>query len=163
MWDQYKASTETKDYYIGLLFYHLDLRCYVVVEIKNVDFDPSLVGQLQFYVTAIDETIKKDIDNPTVALLLWKEKDKLSVEWALKPVSAPIGVASYEIKQYLPSEEELRRLLIGKWFELFLQNGAKIDVIFKKNGALLCFEGNLLYEKNPQQMILFKGWGFRIC
>ena len=86
----------------------------MVVEIKNVDFDPSLVGQLQFYVTAIDETIKKDIDNPTVALLLWKEKDKLSVEWALKPVSAPIGVASYEIKQYLPSEEELRRLLIGK-------------------------------------------------
>ncbi len=109
--NQYKVSTENKDYYIDLLFYHLDLRCYVVVELKNVDFDPSFVGQLQFYVTAIDETIKKDIDNPTVGLLLCKGKDKLSVEWALKPINAPIGVASYEIKQYLPTEEELNRLL----------------------------------------------------
>jgi len=108
---QYKISTENRDYYIDLLFYHLDLRCYIVVELKNVDFDPAYVGQLQFYVTAIDETIKKDVDNPTIGLLLCKGKDKLSVEWALKPVSAPIGVASYEIRRYLPSDDELNRLL----------------------------------------------------
>lgn len=109
--NQYKVSTENKDYYIDLLFYHLELRCYVVVELKNTDFDPSYLGQLQFYVTAIDETIKRDIDNATIGLLLCKEKDKLSVEWALKSVNVPVGVASYEVKKYLPSEEELNKLI----------------------------------------------------
>ena len=109
--NQYKLSTENKDYYIDLLFYHLDLRCYVVVELKNVDFDPAFVGQLQFYVTAVNEKIKKEMDNPTIGLLLCKSKDRLSVEWALKPINVPIGVASYEIKQYLPSNEELNRFL----------------------------------------------------
>ncbi|MCQ2088319.1 MAG: PDDEXK nuclease domain-containing protein [Bacilli bacterium] len=109
--NQYKISTENKDYFIDLLFYHLELRCYVVVELKNVDFDPSYVGQLQFYVTAVDEIVKKDMDNPTIGLLLCKGKDRLSVEWALKPANAPIGVASYEVKQYLPSDEELNNLL----------------------------------------------------
>ena len=104
---QYKVSTENKEYYIDLLFYHLDLRCYVVVELKNTDFDPSYVGQLQFYVTAIDETLKRNFDNATIGLLLCKEKDKLSVEWALKSVNVPVGVASYEVKQYLPSEDEI--------------------------------------------------------
>lgn len=111
---QYKISTENKDYYIDLLFYHLELRCYVVVELKNEDFSPSFIGQLQFYVTAIDETIKKDFDNPTIGLLLCKGKDKLSVEWALKPVHVPIGVASYEIKKYLPSDEDLERCLFER-------------------------------------------------
>ena len=55
--------------------------------------------------------LKKDMDNPTIGLLLCKEKDRLSVEWALKPVNAPIGIASYKIKQYLPTDEELKRLL----------------------------------------------------
>lgn len=109
--NQYKVSTENKDYYIDLLFYHLELRCYVVFELKNTDFDPSYLGQLQFYVTAIDETIKRDIDNATIGLLLCKEKDKLSVEWALKSVNVPVGVASYEVKKYLPSEEELNKLI----------------------------------------------------
>lgn len=109
--NQYRVSTENKDYYIDLLFYHLELRCYVVVELKNTDFDPAFVGQLQFYVTAVDETLKKEPDNPTIGLLLCKEKDRLSVEWALKPVNAPIGIASYEIKQYLPTDEELKKLL----------------------------------------------------
>lgn len=111
---QYKISTENKDYYIDLLFYHLELRCNVVVELKNEDFSPSFIGQLQFYVTAIDEAIKKDFDNPTIGLLLCKGKDKLSVEWALKPVRVPIGVASYEIKKYLPSDEDLERYLFEK-------------------------------------------------
>lgn len=109
--NQYRVSTENKDYYIDLLFYHLDLRCYVVVELKNTDFDPSFVGQLQFYVTAVDETIKKAIDNPTIGLLLCKNKDRLSVEWALKAIKVPVGVASYEVKQYLPTEDEINRFI----------------------------------------------------
>lgn len=109
--NQYKISTENKDYYIDLLFYHLELRCYVVVELKNTDFEPSFMGQLQFYVSAVDATLKKEIDNPTIGLLLCKEKDKLSVEWSLKPVNVPVGVASYEVKNVLPTEEEINRFV----------------------------------------------------
>ena len=109
--NQYRISTPNNDYLIDLLFYHLDLRCYVVVELKNVDFKPDFVGQLQFYITAVDETLKKEMDNPTIGLLLCKGKDKYSVEWSLKATTAPIGVASYEVRNYLPTEEELNRYL----------------------------------------------------
>lgn len=109
--NQYRISTPSNDYLIDLLFYHLELRCYVVVELKNVDFKPDFVGQLQFYITAIDETLKKEMDNPTIGLLLCKGKDKYSVEWSLKATTAPIGVASYEVRNYLPTEEELNRYL----------------------------------------------------
>ena len=110
--NQYRISTENKDYFIDLLFYHLDLRCYVAVELKTGEFDPAFVGQLQFYVTAVDETLKKDIDNPTIGLLLCKVKDRLSVEWSLKSIRVPVGVASYEVRQYLPTEEELNRYIM---------------------------------------------------
>lgn len=109
--NQHRISTPNSDYFIDLLFYHLELRCYVVVELKNVDFKPDFIGQLQFYITAIDETLKKEMDNPTIGLLLCKSKDKYSVEWSLKATTAPIGVASYEIRNYLPTEEELNRYL----------------------------------------------------
>ena len=109
--NQYRVSTPNNDYLIDLLFYHLELRCYVVVELKNVDFKPDFIGQLQFYITAVDETLKKEQDNPTIGLLLCKGKDKYSVEWSLKSTTAPIGVASYEIRNYLPTEEELNRYL----------------------------------------------------
>lgn len=109
--NQYRISTPNNDYLIDLLFYHLELRCYVVVELKNVDFKPDFIGQLQFYITAVDETLKKEQDNSTIGLLLCKGKDKYSVEWSLKSTTAPIGVASYEVRNYLPTEEELNRYL----------------------------------------------------
>lgn len=102
--NQYKISTENQDYYIDMLFYHLELRCYIVVELKNTEFKPEYLGQLSFYVTAIDETLKKNIDNQTIGLLLCKGKDRLSVEWSLKSTNAPIGVSSYEIAKTLPKE-----------------------------------------------------------
>jgi len=102
--NQYKVSTENNDYYIDMLFYHLDLRCYIAVELKNKEFKPEFMGQLSFYVTAVDETLKKDIDNPTIGLLLCKNKDKLSVEWALKGTNVPIGVSSFEIAKVIPKE-----------------------------------------------------------
>lgn len=113
--NQYKISTENSDYYIDLLFYHLDLRCYVVVELKTTEFKSEYIGQLNFYVTAINKTLKKEIDNKTIGLLLCKEKDKLSVEWSLEGINNSIGVSSYEISKYLPknilevlpTEEEL--------------------------------------------------------
>lgn len=102
--NQYKISTENQDYYIDMLFYHLDLRCYIVVELKNVEFKPEYIGQLSFYVTAVDETLRKEQDNQTIGLLLCKGKDKLSVEWALKGTNTPIGVTSYEVRSKLPPE-----------------------------------------------------------
>lgn len=113
--NQYKISTNNNDYYLDLLFYHLELRCYIVVELKNTNFKPEYIGQLSFYVTAVNKTLKKEYDNETVGLLLCKEKDKLSVEWALESANNPIGVSSYKIDKYipkdilekLPTEEEL--------------------------------------------------------
>lgn len=125
---QYKISTESQDYYIDLLFYHLELRCYIVVELKNTEFRPEYTGQLSFYVTAVDETIKKEYDNQTIGLLLCKGKDKLSVEWSLKSTNAPIGVSSYkiaktlpkEVLEKLPTEEELNMYIIT-------EEGSKIE------------------------------------
>ena len=101
---QYHLEIGGDDYYIDLLFYHLDLRCFVVVELKNTEFKPEYVGQLGFYVTAVDETLKKETDNETIGLLLCEDKDKLTVEWSLKSVNAPIGVASYKVKNIIPKE-----------------------------------------------------------
>ena len=113
--NQYRISTNNNDYYLDLLFYNLELRCYIVVELKNTNFKPEYIGQLNFYVTAINKTLKKDCDNETIGLLLCKEKEKLSVEWALEGINNPIGVSSYEIEKYipkaslekLPTEEEI--------------------------------------------------------
>ena len=113
--NQYKISTNNNDYYLDLLFYHLDLRCYIVVELKNTNFKPEYIGQLSFYITAVNKTLKTEYDNESIGLLLCKEKDKLSVEWALGSTNNPIGVSSYEIDKYipksilekLPTEEEL--------------------------------------------------------
>ena len=102
--NQYKISTADNDYYIDLLFYHLELRCYIVVELKAGKFKPEYTGQLGFYVTAVDETLRKENDNPTIGLLLCKDKDRLSVDWSLKSTSVPVGVSSYEFKNILPKE-----------------------------------------------------------
>ena len=102
--NQYKISTADNDYYIDLLFYHLELRCYIVVELKAGKFKPEYTGQLGFYVTAVDETLRKENDNPTIGLLLCKDKDRLSVDWSLKSTSVPVGVSSYEVKNILPKE-----------------------------------------------------------
>ena len=80
--NQYKISTDSNEYFLDLLFYHLDLRCYIVVELKITEFRPEYIGQLGFYVTAINETLKKDSDNETIGLLLCKNKDKLSAKWS---------------------------------------------------------------------------------
>lgn len=113
--NQYKISTNNNDYYIDLLFYHLDLKCYIVVELKTTDFKPEYIGQLGFYVTAVNEILKKESDYDTIGLLLCKSKDKLTAKWSLKSTNVPIGIASYELNKYiskdilekLPTEEDL--------------------------------------------------------
>lgn len=102
--NQYKITVGDNDYFIDMLFYHLKLHCYIVVELKAVPFRPEFIGQLNFYLTALDEQVKDELDAPTIGLLLCKGKDKLTVEYSLKGVDKPIGVSSYEISKYLPKD-----------------------------------------------------------
>lgn len=102
--NQYKLTVDDEDYYIDLLFYNLKLRCFVVVELKTKKFKPEYAGKLNFYLSAVDELVKSDIDNPTIGILLVQEKSKFSVELALKDINKPIGVSSYEVSKIIPKE-----------------------------------------------------------
>lgn len=117
--NQYKISTDNLDYYIDMLFYYLDLRCYIVVELKNTNFKPEYIGQLNFYITAVNKTLRKECDNATIGLLLCKEKDKISVEWALEGINNPIGVSSYETEKYI-SKDILEKLPTEKDINLHI-------------------------------------------
>ena len=101
---QYKISTENKDYFIDMLFYHLKLRCYVVVELKAVPFMPEHAGKLNFYLSTVDDILKSEFDNPSIGIILCKSKDKIEVEYSLKSINKPIGVSSYEISKVLPKD-----------------------------------------------------------
>ncbi len=92
------------DFHIDLLFYHLGLRCYVVVELKATEFKPDHTGQLGFYLSAVDAQIRNDLDNPTIGLLLCKTKNRMVVEYALLAAKNPIGVAEYQLVQSLPKQ-----------------------------------------------------------
>lgn len=92
------------DFYIDLLFYHLKLRCYVVIELKAEKFKPEHLGQLSFYLTAVDMQVKAEQDNPTIGLLLCKSKNTVVAEYALRDKTQPIGVAEYQLIESLPEE-----------------------------------------------------------
>ncbi len=92
------------DFFIDLLFYHLKLRCYVVIELKAGKFKPEHLGQLSFYLTAVDRQVKSEQDNPTIGLLLCKSKNKVVAEYALGDKSQPMGIAEYKLIESLPAE-----------------------------------------------------------
>ena len=102
---------------IDMLFYHIKLRCYVVVELKAVSFEPEFAGKLNFYVNAVNQLMKTDDDNPTIGLLICKDKDQTEVQWAFQEIETPMGVATYdnirmnEIKSQLSSEEAIQKRL----------------------------------------------------
>lgn len=81
---------------IDMLFYHIKLRCYVVVELKAVSFEPEFAGKLNFYVNAVNELMKSESDNPTIGLLICKDKDQTEVQWAFQGIKTPMGVATYD-------------------------------------------------------------------
>ena len=97
-----------RDYRVDLLFYHLKLRCYVIIELKAVPFDPSFVGQLNLYLSAADDLLRHPDDKPTIGLLLCRSKNKLVVEYALRDLRKPIGVAEWETKLVETLPEELK-------------------------------------------------------
>ena len=113
---------------IDMLFYHTKLHCYIVVELKVVPFEPEFVGKLNFYVNAVDNLIKDEIDNPTIGLLICKSKNTTEVKWAFQGMNTPMGVASYdnikikEIEKQLPTTEQIQHRIELAEKELELQN-----------------------------------------
>lgn len=109
------------EFFIDLLFYHLKLRCYVVIELKGGKFKPEHLGQLGFYLTAVDRQVKSEHDNPTIGLLLCKTKNKVVAEYALGDKTQPMGIAEYKLLEALPAElqtslpsiEQIERELAG--------------------------------------------------
>lgn len=99
---QYHLEVDETDYYIDLLFYHIKLKCYVVIELKNTRFMPEYAGKLNFYLSAVDSMIKAHDDNPTIGILLCRDKKKIETEFALRDISKPMGVSEFTLTEALP-------------------------------------------------------------
>ena len=101
---QYRIVVDGDDYKIDLLFYHLQLHCYVVIELKVDKFKPEYAGKLNFYISAIDEQVRTEGDGSTIGILICKSKSDIKVEYSLRDLSKPIGVSEYQITESLPEQ-----------------------------------------------------------
>ena len=118
---EYRMVIGSKEKIIDMLFYHIRLRCYVVLEVKVTEFDPAFLGQLGTYVVAVNHQLKTDDDAPTIGLLVCKGLDKVEAQYALEASSQPVGVSGYELSKLIPEDykgslptiEELERELGG--------------------------------------------------
>ena len=119
--EEYRISVGNNDYFIDLLFYHRELRCLVVFELKIDDFKPEYLGKLNFYLEALDRDVKKKHENPSVGIILCKSKDLEVVEYALSRTLSPALVSEYKTK-LIP-----KRLLQNKLHELFIQEEEKLN------------------------------------
>ena len=116
---QFRLEVEDREYFIDLLLFHRRLRCLVAVELKIGEFQPEFVGKMQFYLAALDHRVREEGENPSIGIILCKEKNRTIVEYALQSSTSPIGVATYrtvrelprELKGELPGPEEIARLL----------------------------------------------------
>jgi predicted nuclease of restriction endonuclease-like (RecB) superfamily len=103
---QYPLQIGKKTYSIDLLFYHIRLRSFVVIELKTVEFEPEFAGKLNFYLSAVDDLLKTNEDNPSIGILLCSGKEGIEVEYALKDINKPIGVSEYTFTEILPKKFE---------------------------------------------------------
>jgi len=99
---QYKLTVRENNFYLDLIFYHLELRCFVVIDLKIGEFKPEYVGKMNFYCNVVDDLLRKEGDAPTIGMILCQSKDKIFVEYTLKNVDTPIGVSEYKIGETLP-------------------------------------------------------------
>lgn len=102
MGEQIALQVGEREFFIDLLFYHTKLHCYVVVELKVVDFEPEHAGKLNFYLKAIDSQLRTDCDQSTIGILICKKKDKIVAEYALSDINKPIGVSEYRLTESIP-------------------------------------------------------------
>jgi predicted nuclease of restriction endonuclease-like (RecB) superfamily len=116
---QYHVEIGEKDYYVDLLFYHLRLRAYVAIDLKVEEFKPEFAGKMNFYLSALDDSLRHSDDRPTIGIILCKARDRVTVEYALRDTRKPIGVSKYrltaalpkELKSNLPTVEQLEKEL----------------------------------------------------
>ena len=106
---QYHIEVGGQDFYLDLLFYHLRLRCYVVIDLKVTDFQPAFAGQMNFYLSAVDDLVRHPNDQPTIGLILCKTKNAVIAEYALRDMNKPMGVSVYQLTEALP--DNLQRSL----------------------------------------------------
>jgi len=119
---QYKIEIDGNEYFIDLLFYHLNLRSYVVIELKAGKFKPEYAGKLNFYLSAVDSQLKKEDDKSSIGIILCKSKNKIEAEYALRDINKPIGISDFklthaipeDLKSKLPTVEELEKELCEK-------------------------------------------------
>ncbi len=109
---QYHLEVVGKDYFMDLLFYHLHLRCFIIIDLKVVPFEPEFAGKMNFYLSAVDDKLRHPADHPTIGIILCKKRNKIVVEYALCDTNKPMGVATYRIlpaklKADLPSAQQL--------------------------------------------------------
>lgn len=107
---QYHLEVASEDFYVDLLFYHIKLRCFIVIDLKMGEFKPEYAGKMNFYLTAVDKKLKHKTDKPSIGIILCKQNNKLIAEYALQDIRKPMGVSSYHIKLL----EELPKNLEGK-------------------------------------------------
>lgn len=116
---QYRLEVEDKEYFIDILLYHRTLKCLVAIELKIGEFIPEYIGKMQFYLAVLDDKVKMPDENPSIGIVLCRDKNKTIVEYALRDSKKPIGVAKYQVlnklpedlKGTLPSAEQIDRLL----------------------------------------------------
>ena len=114
MGKQYLLKVGRREYRLDLLFYHVKLRAYVVIELKTGDFEPEYIGKLNFYLSAVDEFVKGKTDKPSIGMLLCSTKDKLNVEFALRDINKPIGVSEYRFGK-LPKRMQSEMPTLEEW------------------------------------------------
>ncbi len=101
---QYHLEVGESDYYLYLLFYHVKLKCYVVIELKNTKFIPEYAGKLNFYLSAVDSLLKTEDDQPTIGIMLCRDKNKIETEFALRDINKPMGVSEFTLTEVLPDK-----------------------------------------------------------
>lgn len=101
---QYHLEIADDDYYLDLLFYHLNLNCFIVIELKAGEFKPEYAGKLNFYLSAVDDLLKREHDNPSIGIILCKTKNKVKAEYALRDINKPIGVSEFKLLESIPEE-----------------------------------------------------------
>jgi predicted nuclease of restriction endonuclease-like (RecB) superfamily len=119
--NQYRLEVGGDEFFVDLLLYHRKLRCLVAIELKVGEFKPEYAGKMQFYLAVLNDTIRLAEENPSIGIILCKEKNRIIVEYALKDTTQPIGVSTYkitttlpeELQKYLPSGEEIAKRLEG--------------------------------------------------
>jgi hypothetical protein len=116
--NQVRLEVDGEEFFLDLLFYHTRLHCYIVIDLKVVDFQPEFAGKMNFYQTAVDNVFKSDKDAPTIGLILCRGKNKTIVEYTLRDVKSPMGVAEYrllppKLKTKLPPVSQLKDAVAG--------------------------------------------------